>query len=169
MWIRASAAGEVPASNAYPNCASLVTRNGGFRMSGSSGYSWSTDGSSGRFRAQSAPTWAKMSLISGDARAEQVEEDLPGADVRDLPLCPREVGRREAAEQPAVDQHQAVQVAIPGAAVEVPGRVRDRGRGAGGVATEQHPAPAGARPFDHAAKVGVLELQAPVGREEGVL
>ena len=41
-----------------------------------------------------------------------------------------QIGRREAAQQPAVDQHEPGEVAVAGATAEVPGRVRHGGGGA---------------------------------------
>ena len=58
---------------------------------------------------------------------------------------PARLGRGERAEQPAVDQHEPGEVAMAGAALEVPRRVGDRHRRAERVPAEDHLAAAAAR------------------------
>ena len=72
-------------------------------------------------------------------------------------------------EQAAVDQDEAVDLAVARMPGEVPCRVCDRRRGAGRVAAQDHLAPAaGARALDHGAQVVQLHLQPPLGDELGV-
>ena len=68
----------------------------------------------------------------------------------------------EGAHQPAVDQHQAVDVLVSGAALEVPCGVGRSGRGAQRVPAEIDLATALARRLDHLAGVLERDLQPPL-------
>ena len=96
---------------------------------------------------------------------EQVEERVAGAQRREPPPHALELRRGERAEQPAVDQHEPGEVAVAGAAAEVPRRVGDRHRGAERVPAEDHlAAPAPRAPHD-APQVLEREPQAPLAHE----
>ena len=99
------------------------------------------------------------------ADAEQVEERVAVRSAASRCLTSASFGGVKRAEQPAVDQHEAGEVAVARAAVEVPRRVGDRHRRAQRVAAEDHLAPAAARALDHRAQVLERELQPPVARE----
>jgi hypothetical protein len=77
---------------------------------------------------------------------EQIDEGIVDVQPGDGLLRGAEVGRRERAHEPAVDEHEAVEILVTGVAGEVPARVGDRHRRAQRVAAEDHaPAlPAGA-------------------------
>ena len=99
------------------------------------------------------------------ADAEQVEERVALLQLRQPLAHAGEPGRGERAEQPAVDQHEPREVAVAGAALEVPRRVGDRHRGAERVPAEDHLAPAAARALHDRAQVLHRQLQPPLARE----
>ena len=101
----------------------------------------------------------------GQPEAEQVEEDVTRPDLLQLSARTAQVGRREAAEEATVDQHETGEIAVARAAAEIPGGIRHRRRCARGVAAEDHLTAAAARVLDDVAQVLELLAQTPLGHE----